>query len=161
MDDNKRKWYLTQIKAGKESEDRFYQQFGGTPSTPTQNKCEGWDFDCDGVKIDVKGPKKVRRKDALPNPHYHWLEIKNVAGGLGWLYKQADYFAFESERSWIFVKRTKLIEWLNKNLKKVEVDDPEPYKLYSRKGRKDVLTLVPTVDLCLIAKRIIEKYEHH
>jgi len=151
------KWYLTQIKDGKESEERFIEQFGGAESTPTQNMVEGWDVMVDGIKIDVKGPKRIRRKDKHPNPHYHWVELKNNAGRPGWLYKQADYFAFEEDKYWIIVKRIDLIEWLKMHLISEEVDEPYPYKLYGRKNKKDQLTLVPTVHLCGIAKTMVVK----
>jgi hypothetical protein len=73
------------------------------------------------------------------------------------LYGIADYIAFETDKSWLIIKREKLVEWIDQNLKMVVTSEPEPYKMYRRWGRYDVLTIVPTEDLRKIKTKEILK----
>ncbi len=118
---------------------------------------EHWDVSIDGTKFDIKALKKVNRSDDEVNPEIHWIEIENVHGKPGWLYGMADYIAFETDKSWLIVKREKLVEWINQNLKIMVTSEPEPYKMYRRWGRYDVITLVPTEDLRKIKSKEILK----
>lgn len=125
-------------------------------SSNEEDQIEHWDVKFE-TKIDVKGLKKIRRHDSEVNEHIHWLEIKNVQGKPGSCYGEADFLAFELKNYWIIVSKLDLQNFISKNVKKEWVDKPELYKLYRRSGRKDVLTLVTSYDLCYISSNIIKK----
>jgi len=103
-------------------------------------------------KVDVKDVKKINRSDTTPDQNYHWLEIKNVNGDLGWaLSKKADVICFATNDLWIPVGTWRLKEYISEKVEKEYCDTPKLYKLYSRKGRDDLLTIVPTLDLMYLA----------
>lgn len=112
------------------------------------------DFWCENEKFgiqsfDVKGMKKIQRKDKKPTDKYHWVEIQNVNGKSGWLYGHADFIVFETEEAWLFVKTGRLQRLVEKVKIEEYVYPPEPYKLYTRKkfGRDDICILLPTEEL--------------
>lgn len=116
-----------------------------------------WDVKID-IKVDVKAMKKVNRSDENPNESIHYVEIKNVHGDKGWLYGDADYFAFETEDYYVMVSKLRLQEMIADKCKhKIRCDRPELYKLYSREGRSDMMTLVKTIDLVFISDKMIKK----
>jgi hypothetical protein len=125
--------------------------------TTEQDINEHWDVSIDGVKFDIKALKKVSRSDDEVNPEIHWVEIENVHGKPGWLYGMADYIAFETDISWLIVKRGTLSQLIDDKLQIVVTNQPEPYKMYRRWGRYDVLTIVPTEDLRNIKTKEILK----
>ena len=115
---------------------------------------EHWDF-C--VKYDVKMIKRKKR-DQDYDENIHWVELKNVNGDKGWLYGEADYFSFEIIDYWIVVKREDLAEFIaEKCAQKQWSNSPSLYKLYQRNGRKDVITMVKTIDLMYISADIVKK----
>ena len=61
--------------------------------------------------------------------------------------------------SWIVVERIILARFVKDNVPntKERVQRPEPYKLYSREGRNDLMTILPTVDLLSIASKLLVK----
>lgn len=133
-------------------------------SNSKQDINEHWDYkvtDSDGktYKYDVKGIKRINREDALPNEHYHFIEIKNVNGDKGWAYGDADFFKFETEEYWITVSKDKLQELIKTKTVKQYVTSPDKalYCLYQRAGRKDIMTLVKTIDLMVIASSVETK----
>ena len=79
-------------------------------------------------------------------------------GNTGWLYGKVDYFSFEIEDYWISVSKDDLQDMITRKCKDKRWSGvPELYKLYSRKGRKDIITLVKTIDLMYISSSIIKK----
>ncbi len=116
-----------------------------------------WDVKID-IKIDVKAMKKINREDSEPNENIHYVEIKNVHGDKGWLYGEADYFAFEMRDYYVMVSKIKLQAMIaDKCKEKIKCARPTLYQLYSREGRNDMMTLVKTVDLIFISDKMIEK----
>ncbi len=116
-----------------------------------------WDVKID-IKIDVKAMKKINREDSEPNENIHYVEIKNVHGNKGWLYGDADYFAFEMKDYYVMVSKIKLQAMIaDKCKEKIKCARPTLYQLYSREGRNDMMTLVKTVDLIFISDKMIEK----
>jgi len=116
-----------------------------------------WDVKID-IKIDVKAMKKINREDSEPNENFHYVEIKNVHGDKGWLYGEADYFAFEMKDYYVMVSKIKLQAMIADKCKdKIKCARPTLYELYSREGRNDMMTLVKTVDLIFISDKMIEK----
>jgi hypothetical protein len=78
--------------------------------TKEQDINEHWDVSINDIKFDIKALKKVKRSDADTNQEIHWIEIENVHGKNGWLYGAADYIAFETNKSWLIVKRENLVK---------------------------------------------------
>ena len=116
-----------------------------------------WDVKID-IKIDVKAMKKINRENSEPNENFHYVEIKNVHGDKGWLYGEADYFAFEMKDYYVMVSKIKLQAMIaDKCKEKIKCARPTLYQLYSREGRNDMMTLVKTVDLIFISDKMIEK----
>lgn len=146
------------LSDGKKTEKSFAKLFGDrvTFSTPKEDMNAHWDLEIK-FKVDVKGLKKRLRSDDAPDETIHWVELTNVNGDMGWLYGEADYFAFELEDYWVIVERLKLINLINEKLSNNISIIPIPYQKYSRKGRRDVLTLVKTTDLMYIAETITKK----
>ena len=128
-------------------------------ATKEQDMHEHWDVeDAMAVKYDVKGMKKYRRSDDKPTDRLHWIELRNVNGKNGWLYGDADIIAFETRKWWLLVERKDLVQFVEGIIWGEETTEkPEPYKLYQREGRQDLLTILPTVDLLSIASQVLVK----
>ena len=126
----------------------------GTATRALANAKEHLDF-C--VKYDVKMLKRKNR-GAEQDENIHWVELKNVNGEQGWLYGQADFFAFELEDYWVIVSRKELQGFIEKKcVEKTWSRTPRLYSLYQRDGRKDVITLVKSIDLMYISTSIKNK----
>lgn len=139
--------------------DRMSERGSIIYSTKKQDMTEHWDVQVNETKYDVKALKKLLRSDQKPNENFHWVELKNVVGKLGWLYSGiSTHLSFESEDYWIIVKKSELQNFIADKCKnKEKADMPSLYKFYNRKGRKDLLTLVKTIDLMFLAEEIIKK----
>lgn len=128
-----------------------------TDATQEEDMFEHWDVKLE-TKIDVKALRKTRRGDKATDENIHWVELKNVNGNLGWLYGKADCFAFELIDYWVIVDKIKLQEFIKEKCKdKITTQTPALYKLYTRNGRSDIITLVKTIDLLYIASKVIKK----
>ena len=140
---------------GKRKEVEFSKFFKKVKeATMEEDIHEHWDF-C--VKYDVKMIKRKKR-DQDYDENIHWVELKNVNGDKGWLYGEADYFSFEIIDYWIVVKREDLAKFITeKCAQKQWSNSPSLYKLYQRNGRKDVITMVKTIDLMYISADIVKK----
>ena len=108
--------------------------------------------------VDVKSVKRVDW-GGLSDDLFTWVEIKNVRGNKGWLYGKADYIVFETNDYWLMVERVKLKEFIEMRVERVRVSDKKDalYKLYQRKNRQDLVTLVQTMDMMYLASSIISK----
>jgi|ERR1035437_1605524 hypothetical protein len=148
------------LSEGKEKEKTVSKLFDNVSfSNKNADINEHWDFSSNGVKYDVKGLKKVKRDDAETNEFYHYIEIKNVNGDLGWLYGEAEFFLFETNKYWLVVDKKTLQDFIKNNITKTYVGNPDEalYCLYKRSGREDVITLITTIDLMVIATEIKNK----
>jgi hypothetical protein len=116
-----------------------------------------WDSPKKGrIGVDVKGLKKSKRDDKEYDDSINWLEFKNVQGNIGWLYGKADYIAFKTKASILFVKLDKLRNYAEDKIKGKELVFETPKDFYipyqrMKYGRKDVMIKVPTSDLLAIA----------
>lgn len=102
------------------------------------------------VKIDVKALKRINRKDNEQNSNYIWVEFKNVQGRNGWLYGDNDYIAFQNnDNSFSLVETDKLANMCeNKCNNGITTKSTDVlYKRYTRKGRKDELSMIKFEDL--------------
>lgn len=147
------------FEKGKKVEQEFAKQFSDVSfSSKHEDINEHWDVKV-SHKYDVKGLKKRRRSDDSPDESVHWIEIKNVRGDKGWLYGEADYFAFELCEYWLIVDKLKLQEYIAENTIKQYSIIPTLNKLYRRNGREDIITLVSTIDLIYVSDDLIKKDE--
>lgn len=125
------------------------------PSSKAENIDDHWDFyiakGSENFKVEVKSAKRLNRNDSEIQFEFTWVEIHGVRPkDTGWLFGKADLIAFEKEYSFILVKRLDLLAVINKKVNLVaKVRDPKDalYKIYSRDGRKDKLTLLRTSDI--------------
>jgi hypothetical protein len=150
----------TCLEIGQTAEQRFAELLEGSRRATThEDMHEHWDVMSEtGMKFDVKAMKKWKRSDPEPTDRIHYVELRNVRGELGWLYGQADYIAFETRAHWIVVPRKKLVHFIEGATENNERSDkPAVYKLYQREGRKDLMTVIPSMDLLAISEVIINK----
>jgi hypothetical protein len=123
-------------------------------SSKDEDIYEHWDVSVT-MQIDVKAIKKN-------NENIHYVELKNVLGRPGWLYGDAHYFAFETQDYWIMVDKIRLQEFIKDKCAAKEWSQiPSFYKLTQRRERKDIITLVKTIDLMFICDKMIKKDEEH
>jgi hypothetical protein len=153
---------------GQKVEERFAKLFKNpTFSSPEEDMFDHWDvkipYKGELLKVDVKGIKKINRKDSETNEFFHYIELRNVKGKEGWLYGKADLFAFETEDYWVIVRKGKLQDFIALNVSKIRVENAKDslYKFYQRKGWKDLITMVKTLDLMYLADSIILKSKDH
>ena len=100
--------------------------------------------------VDVKAMKKTSRSASSAQDQYVWIEFKNVQGNKGWLYGKADIIAFELENTFALVNRERLADWCEKNVdmtKTVKSPAEAIKKVYTRKGRKDQISLIPIKEI--------------
>jgi hypothetical protein len=149
------------LSKGREIEELFANTIDYLARTSTKDQDINGHYDIIvSAKIDVKSIKHTERIKSM-NQNYHWVELKNVQGRKGSLYGDADYFAFETDFFFILVYKIKLQDWIADKCKAKEYSKiPDVYKLYTRPGKKDIITIIPTIDLCYLADRIIKKHEH-
>ena len=145
--------------SGKKVEDAFASLFSKTKeANKDENIMEHWDVMV-SAKIDVKGMKRVSRSGEL-NENIHWVEVKGITGKNGWAYsEETDYFAFEIIDYFIVVSKSDLHKLIKEKVEKEYVENSKDaiYKLYRRKNRKDIITLVKTIDLIYICSQMIKK----
>lgn len=145
------------LKKGKEAEKEFASNFkNAIEATPEEDMKSHVDLKIT-YRIDIKGLKKKKRSDSTTDETIHWVEILNVKGEHGWLYGEADFFAFELNEYWLIVEKIKLQNFIKSKVIKEYMPKPELYRLYRREGRKDSITLVSSIDLCYICDKFIKK----
>ena len=114
-----------------------------------QDIYEHWDFKVQDSLIDVKGLKRTSRSDNHFNHEEIWVEFQNVRGQKGWMRGKADYLAFEHENHFLIVSRQGLLDWCKSKItNKSFVSSPRDalYRLYHRKDRKDIISIIKTAD---------------
>lgn len=119
-----------------------------------ENIDEHWDYlierDDQKYKVEVKSEKRIQRADPDSQKDLVWVELRNVRGQVGWLFGKADLIAFEKVQSFSFVKRLDLLGLVNQKVNlvaKAKSAKDALYKIYTRAGRKDKLTLLPASDI--------------
>lgn len=100
-------------------------------------------------RVDVKSKKRVARRGGSVQDEFIWVEFRTVRGTKGWLFGSADLIAFETHSGFKIVERKALVRLINKLVNHIKAEKPEdaPYKVYTRKGRPDEITLIKTSDL--------------
>ena len=164
---NKNDWRYERFQKAKEDEAFVgsaltYVIGGGTSgSTFKQDTKEHIDLLWDSPKrgvigIDVKGVKANKTKKHDFDDSINWLELKNVQGKDGWLKGKAEYIAFRTFTDVIFVKRTKLLNFIEEKIqgKELVYKTPTEYYIpYQRRAWKlqDIVVKVPTSDIRALA----------
>jgi hypothetical protein len=160
---NSRNRYDTKdsLELGQKAEGEFArlavkQGFTIVASAGRDNMDEHFDYvmERDGktFRVDVKSLKRLSRSDGLTQDTYIWVELHGVrADDQGWLYAgHADLIAFELSNSFRIVDRLELIALVEKLVDfNAKVTSPKDalYKIYSRKSRPDLLTMIRAEDL--------------
>ena len=122
------------------------RRYAVRPATSYENRVEHFDFEVQGMRIEVKAMKAPRR-GMRPDPNIIYVELRNVDGGRGWLYGSADYIAFEQRGGFLMVQRRELVrlaEHMAVRCRKARVSGVY-HTLYSRANRAD-LVLVLHID---------------
>ena|SRR3989304_2253591 len=107
------------------------------------------------IPIEIKAMKKISRSDPAPQDRYIWIELHGVhPNDKGWLYGgHAEFIAFEIKNGFMFVKRTDLINLVNRlvDFKSVATTPQEALnKVYARRAQtsgifgegSDLVTLI-------------------
>ena len=103
---------------------------------------------------------KRSRSDDGRQGKFRWLELRNVAGRNGWLLaEKMDFIAFERLDDFLIVRREAVRQMAKDLCRFDEVDCPNDalYNLYTRRGRKDVLTMVRMGDIEALEHRLWDK----
>ena len=128
------------------------------PASEDSNKNEHFDYimskEGRSLNVEVKSLKRMGRRDSDVQEEHVWIELHGVRKeDQGWLYGKADLIAFELKNSFRIVRRTDLLDLVEKLVdfhEKVEKSTEALYKLYSRSGRSDSLTIIKANDLLKI-----------
>ena len=131
------------------------QGWNVSPSSMEQNINEHWDFLIErnslAFKVEVKSRKRVSRDDDSTQTELTWIELHGVRPkDPGWLFGKADLIAFEKEDTFVLVKKCDLLDVINRKVdlvKKVSEPKEAVYKIYTRGGRRDKLTLLPMAEI--------------
>ena len=110
--------------------------------------------------IDVKGKERANRR-MQTSSDIQWIEFRGNTGQPGWIYGSQDFIAFERNYGFILVKTVELKK-MAENLcnlgTKVYKSTEALYKGYSRKDRKDLLSMVRMEDILELPYKIL-KYD--
>ena len=105
-------------------------------------------------RVEVKSRKRMGRGDLDVQDEYVWVEIHGVReDDQGWLYGNADLIAFDMTTAFRLVRRADLAALIGKLVDfNTMVKEPKDalYKLYPRRGRHDLLTMIRSRDLLKI-----------
>jgi hypothetical protein len=149
------------LELGRRAEDAFARLavkhgFKVTASSGKENINEHIDYIIErngkSKKVDVKSLKRKSRGDKELQDEFLWIELHSVReNNKGWLYDgKADLIAFELSKSFRLVERLELIKLVKKLVDfeaNVSSSKDALYKMYSRKDRFDVLTMIKSDDL--------------
>lgn len=153
-----------QYQVGLDAERRFAEEHLNdvTLATKVQDMYEHWDVEgklksvinSPKLKFDVKAIKNVT-KDQVQD-ECTWIEGTNVVGDDGWIKGKADFIVFERTDTWLVVDRKELLAFIQYKLKQNNYQKGKGiYKIYTRDGKDDKITLVPFDDI----KTLGEVYE--
>lgn len=149
------------LELGRRAEDAFARLavkhgFKTRPATKEEDIDGHFDFVIErngkSHKVDVKSLKRIKREDKELQAEFLWIELHSVRkDNKGWLYAgHADLIAFELTQSFRLVARLDLIALAEKLVDveaKVSLPKDALYKVYSRKSRPDLLTMIKSEDL--------------
>ena len=97
------------------------------------------------ISVEIKAMKRISRASPEPQSEWLWVEFRNVSGGLGWLYGDATLLATEVETGFYLLYLKSLRSWAEFKVDreaKVANSNHAQYTSYSRKNRKDEMSLI-------------------
>lgn len=107
--------------------------------------------------FDIKDEKKFSRKDKYTDSNIIWLEVQNVRGDKGWLRGKATHIVLKSENEFLFISRSKLLEFSFSFIEGTETQLNKEYrKWFSRRNRKDIISYVYKKDIEHLIERKIK-----
>jgi len=121
------------------------------------------------VTYQCKSMGKILREHKMAAEHFKWVEIHNVHGDGGVMLSEVDFIVYEMRDYYLVVSRKKLFDFLKGKLRSRVTRDElvqavssdslydVVYRPYSRATRKDVLILVPTVDLIYAGGNLVKR----
>lgn len=116
-----------------------------TSSTDDENMKSHIDYFIWGKPVDVKGLKKSHLDGFIV------VEFKNVQGRHGWCSKDSpiEYVAFQFKNGFVILKKDEILEYCRNNVSNEYVNDfKDAYKkMYTRSGRKDLMTKLHLDDI--------------
>ena len=125
-------------------------------ASPSEDMFQHWDFlisNKEGkLKVDVKAHKHEYRNGPLLKDWFY-IEWKNVRGENGWIDGMADLIAFQYNKYFYLFRRNSLQTFAkaNTNFSKVATRSLDcKYCIYTRKDRKDQISMVKISDLVKI-----------
>lgn len=141
---------------GIKAQDKFIivaQNLGWVVSIATFNQDvnEHWDVRISkqdiSLKVDVKSQRRVSRWDDDMEEHWVWVEFHSVRpSNMGWLYgSKSNAIAFERIKDFVVIDRLVLIQLCEKLVDmctKVKTSTEARYKLYTRDGRCDLISMI-------------------
>ena len=128
-------------------------------SASFQEQVSHIDWICNKGAIDVKAMKRINRSGDIQSKVI-WIEFKGNSGRKGWLYGKQDYVAFEAPDRFVLVKRAdlqKLCEKICDTESRVDSAKDALYKIYTRKGKLDQISLIHFNDLFQIKNFSLKK----
>jgi hypothetical protein len=170
LDSRNRFDYKDSLELGTSAQEKFkalaiHRGWRVTAAAREQDIHEHWDFlitkDNGQYRVDVKARKRLSRQDDNVQEDWIWLEFHSVRpDDQGWLFGgKADLFAFEKADKFVIITRDGLQEIANTFVAKTErVSSPQEakYKLYSRQGRADLLSMI---EMKLVESRAWDVWE--
>ena len=163
--ENFKKYY----KYGNEAEQRFVKSlqvygFRNKKSSNHDDIHNHWDYVVNfPFKVDVKSSKRFNKENVHPSDAYVVLEIKNVHGNKGSIYGDADFFAYEFYDYFVLVCSKVLRLWIATSVDMKDYTDHvrDSYKkVYTRKGREDLMTVLPIKAIKKIIHRKLKSYKN-
>jgi hypothetical protein len=138
---------------GTAAEQRFYdicrsRGYKIRAATSYENRVKHFDFHVQGRPVEVKAMKAPRRGMA-PVSDMIYVELKNVSGGVGWVYGDADFIAFEQHEGFLVVDRRELVRLVQSMQPKCKQSRVSGvfHTLYSRANRDDLVMVLHKDDL--------------
>lgn len=156
------------LKAGLRAEEKFKSLAEARgwcviKSNQNQDIYEHWDFlitkGGKAHKVEVKAVKKINRRDVSTQSEWFWVEFRGVRDE-GWLNGKADIIVLERDDEFWIVRRTDLkakAETLVDKSKIVSTPEQAKYKLYQRKTRQDLISLIEFAKIADLEKTIWKK----
>jgi hypothetical protein len=136
-----------------------------TPSTLEEDRNQHIDFviqwgDPMGEGPAVSYSVDVKSRNTAANGEEIWIELRNTLGQAGYLYSNVDLIAFDMGDRFMLIERDTLRLWCEENIEKdyVTLAHQAVMKVYTRRGKKDMLSLVPTHKLIPLAMGVM-KYD--
>lgn len=102
------------------------------------------------VSVDIK------KKNGKNANSWVYIEYADSKGGKGWIYGLAQFIVFETSKSFIFVPRKKLLDWLSSSqmvrwdLPYVDKPWNSKYRLFRRAGTLETISQIKVSDLLTI-----------